>query len=242
MSKCISRIDTVATFPLQIFLAIEIRHIPVLCTWLDVRSLGVLDIAVSSHNARKPWLITLKSISCQAIHAWRHSHASLRWLMMRAIHVTQVLVDPNHNDRVSDLTFVPVGITCGRISYDDEAKYDSILSIWEERKYLLSINLSECQGITDIGLSALGRGCGQLKTIDLFFCLGFTDVGISALVAGCGQLQTINLGFCRRITDIGVSALGHGCGQLHTINLSGCKGVTNMGVSALRLLVCRVVR
>jgi hypothetical protein len=162
MSKCISRIETVATIPLPIFLAIEIRHIPVLCTWLDVRSLGVLDIAVSSHSARKPWLITLTSISCQAIHAWRHSHASLRWLMMRAIHVTQVLADPYHNDRVSDLTFVPVGITCGRISYDDEAKYDSILLIWEERKYLLSINLSKCQGITDIGISALGRGCGQL--------------------------------------------------------------------------------
>ena len=189
MSKCISRIETVATIPLPIFLAIEIRHIPVLCTWLDVRSLGVLDIAVSSHSARKPWLITLTSISCQAIHAWRHSHASLRWLMMRAIHVTQVLVDPYHNDRVSDLTFVPVGITCGRNSYDDEAKYDSILSIWEGRKYLLSINLSKCQGITDIGLSALGRGCGQLHTINLSGCGSITDVGLSALTERCPSID-----------------------------------------------------
>ena len=113
--------------------------------------------------------------------------------------MTQVLVDLNHKDRVSDVTFVAVGIACGGISYDDEVKSDSIWSIWEERKYLLSINLSGCQGITDMGISALGRGCGQLHTINLSGCDDITDMGVSALADGCGQLQFIYVFSCRNI-------------------------------------------
>ena len=193
MSKCISCIDTVATLCLPIFLAIESRYIPFLCTWLNVESLGVLDIALSSHSARKPWLIILKSISCQAIDVWRHSHSSMIWMMLRGLHVTQVLVDHDHQDGVSDETFVAVGITCGGISHDYDVKGDSIWSIWEERKYLLSIDLSCCQNITDVGVSALGDGCDQLHTIDLSGCDSITDMGVSALGRGCGQLHTIDL-------------------------------------------------
>ena len=211
MSKCIRRIATIATLPPPIFVDVEILHIPFLCIWLNVESLGVLDIAVSNDSARKPWSIILKSIRCQAINVWRHSHSSMIWMMLRGIHVTQVLADHNHKDRVSDLTFVAVGITCERIKCDDEVKSDSIWSIWEHRKNLLSMNLSGCQGITDMGVSALGDGCSQLHTIDLSGCRGITDMGVSALGAGCGQLHTINLGGCPNITDMGVSALRLKC-------------------------------
>ena len=193
MLKSISCIDAIATLPLPIFLAIESRHIPFLCTWLTVESLGVLDIAVSSHSARKPWLIILKSISGHAIDVWRHSHSSMIWMMLRGIHVTHVLVDLNHKDRVSDVTFVAVGIACGGMSCVDEVKSDSIWSIWEERKYLLSINLDGCRGITDMGVSALADGCGQLHTINLSCCQGITDKGVSALGRGCSHLLVIDL-------------------------------------------------
>ena len=240
-------------------MADEILNMPVLFTWLKVESLGVLDIAMSSHSAREPWLITLKTVGRQAINVWCHSHSSMMWMMLRGIQVDHVLVDLNYKDRVSDVTFVAVGITCDRITCDDDVKGDSIWSIWEERRNLLSINLSccrgitdiglsalvagcsqlhtmklrDCQGITDIGVSALGRGCGQLHTIDLSECEGITDMGVSALADGCGQLHTINLRGCHSITDMGISALGDGCGQLHTINLSHCQGITDIGVSAL---------
>ena len=60
---------------------------------------------------------------------------------------------------------------------------------------------SNCDKVTDAGVSALGAGC------------------ISALGAGCGQLQSIHLGDCDKVTDAGVSALGAGCGQLQSIDL-----------------------
>jgi hypothetical protein len=110
MSKC----KKGATLSLPIFLAVEIRHIPVLCVWLSMETLGVLDIAVSSCSARKPWLNVLKSIKCQAIDVWRHSHSSMRWVMMRSIHVAQVIADHKYDNRLSDHTFVAVGINNSR--------------------------------------------------------------------------------------------------------------------------------
>jgi hypothetical protein len=53
--------------------------------------------------------------------------------------------------------------------------------------------------------------CGQLQEIDLYDCQGITDIGVSALGHGCGQLQEIDLSGCQGVTDIGVSALQVGC-------------------------------
>ena len=98
---------------------------------------------------------------------------------------------------------------------------------------LKTINLSRCKGITDIGLSALGKQSPLLQTIEVDGCQGITNSGLLALVHGCDQLQIINLSHCQGITDNGLSALGNGCGQLQTINLSHCEGITDIGLSAL---------
>ena len=55
---------------------------------------------------------------------------------------------------------------------------------------------------------SLGAGCGQLLSIDLGDCDQVTDAGISALVAGCGQLRSIDLNGCYQVTDAGVSVVG----------------------------------
>jgi F-box and leucine-rich repeat protein 2/20 len=129
---------------------------------------------------------------------------------MRNIRVAKILVD----NAVCDVTFSAVGIDGRPTSCGEEVKNDSILSTWEGRKYLLSVDLSYCRGITDNGLLAIGHECGQLQTIDLRCCEGIRDIGVSALGHGCGQMQSINLTYCEGVTDVVVSALGDGCGQL----------------------------
>jgi hypothetical protein len=52
-----------------------------------------------------------------------------------------------------------------------------------------------------------------------------TDAGVSALGRGCGQLECINLTGCIQVTDAGVSALGRVCRQLRSIDLRGCPQV-----------------
>ena len=174
-----------------------------------MQELGNIDMAVSNHSAREPWLNALKASTSQAVNEWHHSHFSMKWVMMRCIRITQVLAKQDKCVKLSDGTFTLEAVDANvlrSVSCDDMVN-NSDMIIWEGCRYLQSINLSRCLGITDIGVSALGHGCGQLQSIDLSSCTSITDIGVSALGHGCGQLQSINLSYCENITDIGVSAL-----------------------------------
>ena len=48
---------------------------------------------------------------------------------------------------------------------------------------------------------SLGYRCGQLQSFVLDGCYRVSDIGISALRRGCGNLQSINLGGFRYVTD-----------------------------------------
>ena len=50
-----------------------------------------------------------------------------------------------------------------------------------------------------------------------------TDVGISALGQGCGQLKSINLGSCDQVTNAGRLALGHKCSVRIDVDDYGCQ-------------------
>jgi hypothetical protein len=99
-------------------------------------------------------------------------------------------------DKTSDLTFEAVDTNCSGTSCGEEEIGDGVLSIWEGHKYLQSIDLYGCWGITDMVISALGHGCGQLHTVILSYCQGITEFGVSALSHGCGQLQTMDVSGC----------------------------------------------
>jgi hypothetical protein len=124
MSKCTSVINIKAPVPVPIFLTLEIRQIPVIRDWIDIKTLGVLEMALSSYNVRELWLIALKSITRKAMNEWHHSHSSMRWMMMRSLFVTRILVGVKHRDEVSDFTFEPVDVnssptSCGEGAWDD---------------------------------------------------------------------------------------------------------------------------
>ena len=214
-------------------LAIECFNVLVISNWLSMQELGNLDMAVSNHSVRESWLNTLKASASQAVDEWHHSHTSMKWVMLRCIRITTVLVKQENGFKLSDSTLETVSANVLRnVVYDDVVSRRELV-IWEGCKYLKSIDLSRCQDITDIGVSALGHGCSQLQSIDLSYCRSITDIGVSALGHGCGQLQSIDLSYCRSITDIGISALGHGCGQLQSIDLSYCQDITDIGISTL---------
>ena len=98
---------------------------------------------------------------------------------------------------------------------------------------LVSINLSYCDRISDIGISTLAVCCPLLISIDLSNCHRISNIGVSAIAEGCHHLTSINLSNCCRISDIGVSALAQGCPLLTSIGLSGCHSISVIGLSAL---------
>ena len=98
---------------------------------------------------------------------------------------------------------------------------------------LVSINLSYCDRISDIGISTLAVCCPLLISIDLTRCSSISDVGVSVLAVGCRQLTSISFSNCSRISDIGLSLLAEWCHDLTSIEFNGCGGISDIGVSAL---------
>jgi hypothetical protein len=151
-------------------------------------------MAVSSYYARKTWLITLMSMSHNAMNVWHHSHSSLMWVVSKSICVTQIL---------SAAYLISHSKLSATIATQLHVVKNSKLPIGEERKYIESIDLIEREGTTDISLSALGYGFDQLQAINLKGCQGVTDIAILASCYGCRQLRSIDISDCQGITDIG---------------------------------------
>ena len=229
--------------------------------WLDVRSLGTLDVAVSSNISRPYWIMLLRSFRSASIDGMDHSASSLAWLLSRRICTSrvQMKVDAwrvpgcdlsllktvnlfhlglNGCKSVTDECLVKAVTRCvkSRTEYPRRCKRTANAGVSASGAgcgQLQSIDLGGCCLVTDVGVLALGAGCGQLQSIDLAYCRMVTDVGVSALGAGYVKLLTFFSSNCDQVTDVGISALGAGCGQLQSIDLGGCSLVTDVGVSAL---------
>ena len=98
---------------------------------------------------------------------------------------------------------------------------------------LISIDLHDCDKITDVGIGALAQGCPGLINIDLCNCFKVTDVGIGVLAEGCPGLTSIVVRHCFKITDVGIGALAVGCPGLTSIDLCSCSKITDVGIRAL---------
>jgi hypothetical protein len=148
--------------------------------------LCLLDTAVSNHSFRELLLNMLRSHSFTTVNDWCHSHLSIRWVIKRSIRVTQILVNPAQQNTISDRTLQSTDIISVQFVSSDDEPNSSMLFTWGESKYIRTLHLGGCEGITDIGVSALCHGCGQLQTIYLSGCEGISDKGVSALGHGCG--------------------------------------------------------
>ena len=82
-----------------------------------------------------------------------------------------------------------------------------------------SIDLYNCESISDVGVSAIAQGCPLLTRICLHGCRLISDMGVSAIAQGCPLLISIDLNNCQSISDVGLSAIAQGCPQLTSINL-----------------------
>jgi Leucine Rich repeat len=135
----------------------------------------------------------LRSHSFVAVNHWCHSHLSIRWVITRDIRVTQILVNPDQRNTIPDRTLQSTGIISVQFVSSDDEPNSNIQLARDESKYLQTIHLGGCEGITHIGASALGHVCRQLQSIDLSGCQGITDIGVSELGRGFDPPRSINL-------------------------------------------------
>ena len=192
-----------------------------------------------TNNKKKIWMDN------KAINKYEHCHSSIRWLIRRGARTTSIRNRKNpFRCDINDDTFLGLDLTsrqsldpriCNSVADTGEVKLQAGgtgirgSSLNDQ----LSVILSGCRRLTDVGVSAIARGCPYLTTIVLNSCSSITDMGISAIAQGCPHLSTISLVVCRTITDTGIFDIAEGCPRLTTISLYNCYRITDAGVSAI---------
>ncbi|GFS42686.1 EIN3-binding F box protein 1 [Actinidia rufa] len=106
---------------------------------------------------------------------------------------------------------------------------------------LRSITVTLCQGITDVGLEAVGKGCPNLKKVCLRKCAFLSDNGLVAFAKAAVSLEILQLEDCHRITQCGFFGVLVNCGEkLKSLSLANCLGFKDLVVKFPPMACCPV--
>jgi len=115
---------------------------------------------------------------------------------------------------------------------------EAFLSLPMEHSYenLRVLDLTDCNTLTDAGISKIVNAAPRLRNLVLAKCREVTDRGVVAVTRLGKNLHYIHLGHCSRITDYGVSNLVKFCSRIRYIDLACCTNLTDDSIALLAAL------
>ncbi|XP_053572511.1 dynein regulatory complex subunit 6 [Bombina bombina] len=152
--------------------------------------------------------------------------------------------------RVSDLSLLRIAQKCHSLTYLSlrfcENVTDSGIELLGNMLLLLSIDLSgtsitdqglsvlganskikelivsECPGISDIGIQKFCQQSRDLEQLDISHCLQVTNNTVETLAFCCKTITSLSIAGCPKVTDISIQHLSRVCHYLHVLDISGC--------------------
>ncbi|KAK9280232.1 hypothetical protein L1049_013919 [Liquidambar formosana] len=108
---------------------------------------------------------------------------------------------------------------------------------------LKSLTVTSCQGVTDLGLEAVGKGCPNLTQFCLRKCAFLSDNGLVSFAKAAGSLESLQLQECHRITQFGFFGALVNCGaKLKALALVNCLGIKDVNLGLPLLSPCKSLR
>ncbi|CAK9179638.1 unnamed protein product [Ilex paraguariensis] len=108
---------------------------------------------------------------------------------------------------------------------------------------LRSFAITSCQGVTDLGLQAVGKGCPNLKQLCLHKCGLMSDNGLVSFAKSAGSLESLQLEQCHRVTQSGIFSILVNCGdKLKTLALTNCLGIKDVILGFPLMSFCKSLR
>uniref|UniRef100_A0A5B7B4D2 Putative EIN3-binding F-box protein 1-like n=1 Tax=Davidia involucrata TaxID=16924 RepID=A0A5B7B4D2_DAVIN len=104
---------------------------------------------------------------------------------------------------------------------------------------LRSFTITSCQGVTDLGLEAVGKGCPNLKQFCLSKCALLSDNGLVSFVKAAVSLESLQLEECHRVTQFGFFGILGSCGgKLKALALANCFGIKDSVLGFPLMSIC----
>ena len=216
-------------------------------SYLDIRSISQVDIAVSNDAERIIWLASLSMNNLVALNKYEHCKESMMWVAQRGIRLESLKVKDmrwQETDRINGGTLLGIIISSLRcIDLRESSIVDEDI-LWMARgcPCLAEICLSGCDGVTNASLIALGKFSRQLISMDIGYCQNITDEGFEGFADGCLDRRNVNVHNGhdtiyseqkKNMSNSGASAPARSSSLLQNVNLSACEKITDMGISAL---------
>ena len=127
--------------------------------------------------------------------------------------------------------------TIKRISFPGCVSLDSvgIIQLAKRCPNIMSVNLSQCDHITDSAVQALAKHCKGMTSLNVSECRAISDYSLLAISEGdlIPGLSSLSLKGTE-VTDTGVTWLAERCTSLMTLNLTKCGNVSYAGIKAIR--------
>ncbi|GAY32739.1 hypothetical protein CUMW_003880 [Citrus unshiu] len=105
---------------------------------------------------------------------------------------------------------------------------DSLSKQFSKKIFLLNVNSYkhfDCQNLSDEGLACIAK-CKNLVSLNLTWCVHITDVGVMAIAEGCSSLEFLSLFGIVGVTDKCLEVLSRFCSNtLTTLDVNGCVGI-----------------
>lgn len=89
------------------------------------------------------------------------------------------------------------------------------------------------RGITNVGLSAIARGCPSLRILTLWNVPNIGDEGLLEIARECRLLEKLDLTKCPSISNKGLVAIAERCTNLTSLTIESCPNIGNDGLRAI---------
>ena len=104
-------------------------------------------------------------------------------------------------------------------------------SVVKNLPQLNSLNIKDCDSLTDKGVRYIGLSKSNIKELNLENCHQITDSSIRYIARNCQRIESINLSGCWEITDNAILEITTELKNLKYLNISKCSNLTDTALS-----------
>ncbi|KAI8624753.1 RNI-like protein [Xylariaceae sp. FL1651] len=140
-------------------------------------------------------------------------------------------------ERVNDGSVIPLAV-CTRVERLTLTNCHGLTDLGltplvRSSQHLLALDISGDSNITEASVVAIAENCRKLQGLNISGCKQISNESLVQLAENCRFIKRLKLNDCNQLNDTAVLAFAHNCSNILEIDLHQCVNIGNEPVSAL---------